>query len=132
MALLAMATLNVATAQTVVSVSVQADQENRPTRPYFTTPTYISGETQLQDFYQQHLIYPAQAKKISREGTVLLKVQILADGTVGKIHVKQALGAGCDQEAIRVTRLLPGWLPARAGNRKVNAYVYIPIDFKLY
>jgi len=48
--------------------------------------------------------YPEEAKKNKIEGTVVLQVEVLADGTVGNVSIIKGLGYGLDQAATSALR----------------------------
>jgi protein TonB len=43
----------------------------------------------------------------------------------------KGIGAGCDEEAIRVIKSMPKWNPGKQNGRPVNVKVFVPIVFKL-
>jgi Gram-negative bacterial TonB protein C-terminal len=45
--------------------------------------------------------------------------------------VLQSLGYGCDQEAMRLVREGPAWLPGTANGTPVNSSVQVNVPFKL-
>jgi len=69
-------------------------------------PEFPGGKNALQDFIRKNLIYPAAAIKKSTEGTVLVGFRIGYDGTVSELKVLKGIGDGCDEEALRVVKLL--------------------------
>jgi TonB family protein len=81
-------------------------------------------------FIGQNLVYPKQARRMGIEGKVFISFVIRKDGTVGKFVVLKGIGAGCDEEALRVLQLYK-WIPAEVNGKKVNQVLSIPISFKL-
>jgi protein TonB len=69
-------------------------------------PTYPGGPKALGAFIASHLTYPEAALKARIEGTVLVEYDINHEGLVTDTRVLQSLGHGCDEEAVRVIRLL--------------------------
>ncbi len=76
-------------------------------------------------------LYPRKAKTFGWEGTVLLIVEVLPDGTSGKIEIKQSSGYG-DLDRAAVTALRK-WRfnPARERGIAVTEIVEIPIIFDM-
>lgn len=75
--------------------------------------------------------YPATAQRMGWQGTVLLKVRVLADGRPASIEVAQSSGRKVlDEAALSTVRQ---WLftPARRGDVAVEGWATVPIDFKL-
>lgn len=69
-------------------------------------PTYPGGPKALGAFIANHLVYPEAALKARIEGTVLVEYDINHEGVVTDTRVLQSLGHGCDEEAVRVIRML--------------------------
>lgn len=79
----------------------------------------------------KHLKYPKAAKNKKVEGRVILDCIIEKDGTLTVSKVKQKLGFGCDEEAIKVVNKSPKWIPATKRGVKVKYRIFIPVEFKL-
>jgi protein TonB len=75
--------------------------------------------------------YPAQARRMGIEGRVVLHVEILQSGGVGRIEIRQSSGHDMlDQAAIKaVTRAR--FAPARISGAPITAWADVPIRFKL-
>lgn len=82
-------------------------------------------------FVRENLKYPEQALKEGVEGRVSLKFVVSKDGTVSHIKVTQGIGAGCDEEAMRIVKQSPKWQPAVHKGKNVTSYASTPIIFKI-
>jgi len=67
------------------------------------------GEKQFKEYEDQNQIYPDSARINNIHGKVKLRFQVLPNGKIGEIEVINALGFGCDEEAIRLLREGPLW-----------------------
>lgn len=77
--------------------------------------------------------YPDSAKRARIQGTVLLEVEVYADGNVGNIKVMRSAQAGpggLDEEAIDAVRRIR-FQPGRSSGKPVDTTVIIPIEFRL-
>lgn len=75
--------------------------------------------------------YPEIARRRGYEGTVRLKVEVLASGEVGRIWVKESSGYEVlDRSALKTVQ---DWrfIPARFGGIPVKSTVIIPVTFQL-
>ncbi|MCK9333345.1 MAG: energy transducer TonB, partial [Candidatus Cloacimonetes bacterium] len=75
-------------------------------------------------------VYPEFAKRNGVQGTVVLEVEVLKDGSVRNIHVKKSVPGGLDEaaiEAIRKVRFQPG----KSSGQPVDVLLIIPVEFKL-
>lgn len=75
--------------------------------------------------------YPDVAISRGYEGTVLLNVQVRADGKVQTIRIHQSSGYPSLDEAARDTVLRWSFVPARRGTQPVSGWVVVPVDFSL-
>lgn len=94
-------------------------------------PSYKGG---LQNFYQfiaDNIKYPAQAKRLGVEGRVFVQFVVEKDGSLSNIQAVRGIGAGCDEEAVRVMELVRGFSPAKQGDIRVRVQMVVPISFKL-
>jgi protein TonB len=76
-------------------------------------------------------VYPATARQRGYEGDVLIAAEVRADGRIGSIRVKRSSGyASLDDSALGAVR---AWRfePARRMGAAVDAWVEIPVRFKL-
>lgn len=97
-------------------------------------PEFPGGMERLRPFLGRHIKYPPRAHRRGIQGTVYVGFTIMEDGDVQDIHIKRGLpggGAGCDEEALRVTRLLPNWKPGKHQGEAVRVAYTLPIKFKL-
>jgi protein TonB len=75
--------------------------------------------------------YPPFARDRGLEGAGLFDVQVLKDGRVGEVKVKQSTGATVlDQAAAQTIR---SWTfePGRRGPKAVDSWVEVPVRFSL-
>ena len=75
-------------------------------RQFITHPTYPGGNKALQEFISQNLRYPEQAAKNNIIGSVHLQYIVTDEGIVETVQVLKSLGYGCDEEAVRLVKLL--------------------------
>jgi TonB family protein len=73
---------------------------------YIPPPQFEGGEAGMDQFVQQHLVYPAAALEKGVEGTVTLRYSIDPRGRVTQVKVVRGIGSGCDEEAVRVLSLM--------------------------
>jgi TonB family protein len=75
--------------------------------------------------------YPREARERGWQGTALLRVEVLADGTAGKVEIAESSGyLILDETSVQTVR---GWkfLPAHSGDTAISSMVEIPITFRL-
>jgi protein TonB len=73
---------------------------------FLTQPTYPGGNKALNEFIAKNLHYPEQAVQNNISGSVHLQYVVNDDGIVESVQILKGLGYGCDDEAVRVVKLL--------------------------
>ncbi|MBK9456902.1 MAG: energy transducer TonB [Bacteroidetes bacterium] len=65
------------------------------------------------------------------EGTVYIKFVVDDKGAVSQAHVVRSIGAGCDEEALRVVKEMPNWTPGRQNGKPAAVWYTVPVKFTL-
>ena len=94
-------------------------------------PRFPGGDDARLYFLRKNVRYPELAIKNQIQGVVLLVFVIETDGSVSNIRVSRGIGGGCDEESIRVTRLMPQWEPGKRNGKAVRVLVRMPIVFRI-
>ena len=94
-------------------------------------PIYPSGEADMLRFLNDRLKYPQAARDYHIEGIVYVQFVVQPDGSHTDHKVLKGLGYGCNEEALRITRLMPTWIAGQQNGRKVPVLVTLPINFQL-
>lgn len=89
------------------------------------------GRNEMLQFINDNLKYPNEAKQNEIEGTVYIIFVIEKDGSVTNPKIIRDIGGGCGDEAIRIVKLMPKWVPAKHEGRKVRMQFNLPVKFKL-
>ncbi|MEM9820579.1 MAG: energy transducer TonB [Bacteroidota bacterium] len=93
-------------------------------------PVYEGGLKAMRQFIRQNLQYPKAALEQRIEGTVYLKYNIDYQGNVKEVKVISSLGYGCDEEAMRLVKLLR-FKVGKIRKGKILFHKNIQIHFKL-
>ena len=96
-------------------------------------PSYPGGVVNLMKYLSKNIIYPTIAKENGLEGKVIAKFMVNQIGSITNIEIlKDGVGGGCAEEALRIVRSMPKWKPGYDNSgSKVKVYYIIPITFKL-
>ncbi len=94
-------------------------------------PEFPGGQEALGNFIRKNLRYPARASEAGIGGRVTLSFVIERDGRVSDIKVIKGLGYGCDEEAVRIMKKVPAWIPGEQNGRKVRVQCVVPLLFTL-
>ena len=92
-------------------------------------PEFISGKAGLIQFIDTNKNYPKNHSLDKRSGKVIVKFSVSKQGKLSGFKIIQKLGLGYDEEAIRIAKLMPDWIPAQRGNQRVEMEAYIEVEF---
>lgn len=95
-------------------------------------PEFPGGLTELYNFIKTNLNYPALAIEKNIQDVVYVKFVINENGKVSSPQVLKGIVncKVCDEEVLRVIKLLPDWQPGILNGKKVRTYFQMPIKFK--
>lgn len=89
------------------------------------------GMQAFYDYVGKQLKYPAQARRMNVEGRVFVQFVVERDGSLTDVKAIKGIGAGCDEEAVRVVESAPPWTPGKQRGKPVRVRMVLPIVFKL-
>jgi len=75
-------------------------------KKFLKKPHLDGGREFLKKFFKENLKYPHAAIENKIEGDVVVKYKVTDRGEVLDVVVEHGIGYGCDEEAIRLVRLL--------------------------
>ena len=105
-------------------------KKERNPNSFIKKPIYDGGMKALRAFIAQNKKYPKAALENKIEGTVYVKYTIDYKGKVVATKIVKSLGNGCDEESIRLVKMLKFRVPKNRGI-KVKFYKNIQIHFRL-
>jgi protein TonB len=94
-------------------------------------PGYPGGEEARISYLQQNIKYPEEAKELGIQGKVFVTFVVEVDGSISDVRVLRGIGGGCDEEAIRVVKSMPKWVPGKQRGVPVRVQFNLPIKFTL-
>ena len=92
---------------------------------------FPGGDIALLKFISANLNYPDSANKNDIQGTVRVQFVVEKDGSISNVIVKNSLGYGVGEEAIRLIKSMPRWKPASVNGKAVKMKYQIPVKFVL-
>jgi periplasmic protein TonB len=113
----------------------QDKEEEEDVNQIFTiveeTASFEGGIPAFFKYVGANMKYPAQARRLSVDGRVFCEFVVNRDGTIQDVKVVRGIGAGCDEEAIRVIQGSPKWKPAKQRGKAVRSRFHLALIFKL-
>ena len=124
------------TEETVIEeVVFEEPVEEEETDEIFTIveqqPAFKGGVAAFYAYVGKKMKYPSQARRMGIEGKVFVQFVVGKDGSISEVKIMRGIGAGCDQEAIRVIKTSPAWSPGKQRGKPVKVRMVLPITFKL-
>jgi TonB family protein len=92
---------------------------------------YEGGEKAMFEFIKNNLVYPVQAIASGKEGSVHLSYVVNDRGLVTDVKIISGLGNVCDDEAVKVVKLLKFTVPPNkvknlTFNKKISIHFHLP------
>jgi periplasmic protein TonB len=94
-------------------------------------PSFPGGEQAMKTFIQRNIVYPKLAIQNKIQGRVYVSFIVEKNGALTSIKIAQGIGAGCDDEALRIIRLMPKWKAGKRQGHEVRVQVSLPLTFIL-
>jgi protein TonB len=82
-------------------------------------------------YVRDKMKYPPQARRMGIDGKVFVEFVVNKDGSITDVRAVKGIGAGCDEEAVRVVQSAPAWTPGKQRGKPVKQRMVLPITFKL-
>ncbi len=89
------------------------------------------SQQKLLEFIYSNIKYPELAKETRIEGVVVVQFVVEKDGSITDVKIMRDIGGGCGEEAVRVVKMMPKWIPGKQRGRPVRVLFNLPIRFKL-
>jgi protein TonB len=94
-------------------------------------PIFPGGMQALGKYLSDNLKYPKKAARKNKQGTVYVNFVVNRVGEIVDIKVLKGIGFGLDEEAMRVVKNMPTWVPGTQGGKTVSVRYNLPIKFLL-
>lgn len=94
-------------------------------------PEFPGGEEARMKFVRENIKYPKIAAEKGIQGNVFVGFIVEKDGSITNIKIVRGKDPSLDEEALRVTKLMPKWKPAMQRGKPVRCILTMPITFKL-
>ncbi len=91
----------------------------------------VGGQDGFRKYIGENLRYPKEAIAESVEGKVYVSFTVEADGAVSEVKIVRGVSKYLDEEALRVVKTAPKWIPGEHHGEKVRVSFTFPIIFKL-
>lgn len=94
-------------------------------------PLFPGGIDKFYSFLGRNIKYPIDAAERNIQGNVFISFTITETGAIEDIKIDRKLYPSLDQEALRVIRMCPKWIPGKLFGKNARVLYNIPIKFSL-
>lgn len=113
----------------VLTTSVKSTTNSKPL--FRALPAIAEGQKAIGTFLRERTSYPEIAIENAIEGTVILAIEVNADGSIAATKIEEPLFGPIDQLVLDNAKELPNLLPAVFNGQAVKKELLIPIHFRL-
>lgn len=94
-------------------------------------PSFPGGVGALNNWLDNNIQYPKQAKDTGVQGRVIIKFIIEKDGSISNAKVSRSLDTDLDNEALRLVKSMPKWNPGKQNGTEARVRYSVPVNFRL-
>ena len=92
-------------------------------------PQFPGGAAEFMKWLTKNLKYPSIAQQQKVKGKVVAQFIVNKDGSVSDLELTEKLDPTCDQEVLRVLRMMPNWQAGMMNAKPCRTKVCIPVVF---
>ena len=115
-------------------VIVEEKKEDLDTKVFQSVeqmPQFPGGDVELMKYINSHIKYPTMAMENNIQGRVVVQFVVTKNGSIGEVKVLRSRDKDLDNEAVRVVKSLPNFIPGKMNGQPVNVWYTLPVTFKL-
>ena len=94
-------------------------------------PSFPGGMQALNKYLKDNLRYPTIAAENGVSGRVVLRFVVSKSGKIENVEVLGPVDRALDEEAVRVVKSMPAWVPGKQNGNAVAVYYTLPVTFVL-
>ena len=95
-------------------------------------PTFLGGDKNtFARWVQKNVVYPQVPAQNGVSGKVFIGFIVEPDGSVSNVEVSRSVDPALDNEAVRVIRNSPEWVPGKQMGTPVRVRFTITVNFQL-
>ncbi|HAH22922.1 MAG TPA: energy transducer TonB [Prolixibacteraceae bacterium] len=108
--------------------------EDSTSAPYSVVeqmPEFPGGEAAMMKYLHNSVKYPRIATENGVQGKVYVNFVVDKSGGISNVKVVRGVDAALDNEAVRVIKAMPKWIPGKQNGETVRVSYTVPINFVL-
>ncbi|MCE9538615.1 MAG: TonB family protein [Bacteroidetes bacterium] len=114
-----------------IGVKVETSTPTLPVAPTAFADQMPEFSGNLFKYLRENLKYPREAVENYTSGTVVLQFVVEKDGSIDNIKILNPVPNGCTEEAMRVVKSMPKWIPGKNHGEPVRVLFNLPVKFTI-
>ena len=94
-------------------------------------PQFPGGRKELLKYMEENMVHPEDMRRLGVEGEVIMGFFVEPNGVISGVTVVKSLTKDFDEEAKRLVRNMPYWIPGKKNGVPVRYRMTMPINFKI-
>ena len=94
-------------------------------------PSFPGGTEALLNYLSENITYPKECEDVCVQGRVIITFVVEKDGSISNAKVVKSVYQPLDEEALRVVKGMPKWIPGRMNGEPTRVKYTIPVTFRL-
>lgn len=94
-------------------------------------PSFPGGQKALFEYLTADVRYPDDCEETCVQGRVVVSFVVERDGGITEAKVVKSVYPSLDEEALRVVKGMPKWIPGSLNGERIRTKYMIPITFRL-
>ena len=111
-------------------ISKEASDDDGLFIDYFENAQFPGGDEACMKWLQEHIKYPEGYTSNQPQGKVVVSFIVEKDGSLDSIKVMKSPDPLLSEEAIRVVKEMPKWVPARYYGKVIRSRFLLPVIFR--
>jgi len=113
----------------VTALAQEQRDDTQANSPVMQIASPVGGTESYNQYLEENLRYPQQARDNNVKGRVTIQFTVLANGDLASFKVVKGIGHGCDEELIRLIKDGPQWNPATRDSVPFQSEVKVKLKF---
>lgn len=94
-------------------------------------PSFPGGSEALFNYLSENITYPKDCEDVCVQGRVIITFIVEKDGSITNAEVVKSVHPSFDEEALRVVKAMPRWIPGKQNGKNIRVKYSIPVSFCL-
>lgn len=94
-------------------------------------PSFPGGSEALFNYLSENITYPKDCEDVCVQGRVIITFIVEKDGSITNAEVVKSVHPSFDEEALRVVKAMPRWIPGKQNGKNIRVKYTIPVSFCL-